>query len=126
MMSPSAIKRTILGPLCNACVEVDHLNNLWQTPQTAFLPLDWNWGAMAKVPAHQIVSVQPCFFEEEADPNRNDSPRLDILIILERRNWVRYHPDAEPIHSWDALPTLPMAERMQRQREIVIQRHIRS
>ena len=122
MLPPPEITELILEPLLSQCVQVSYLCNEWKLPLTCQLPLEFNWGVLAKLPAatrEKIVRVQPQFYEHEADVNRKDMPRLDILITLEDGSWVRYHPEAAPIPSWEALPTQAMRARYNRNWSLV-------
>ena len=58
------------------------------------------WSTIFKTPLGAITEVRPEFFDDEADPNHCDQPRLDILAILVDGGFIRYHPGAFMIASW--------------------------
>ena len=108
----------MFGPLLAQCQLTNEELNEWATPtNTVELPLEWDWAVMAKLDGWQagnITSVRPMFFPEEPDSNQGDKPRLDIMITMSDRSWVRYHPGAAPISSTDRMPTEAMQKRYDR------------
>ena len=48
-------------------------------------------------------SVCARFFQDEPDHNRGNKPRLDVVLTFESGTWVRYHPKAELIWSYDGV-----------------------
>jgi len=81
----------------------------------------WKQLLKADYPATQGSAAQPGlesvsarFFEDEPDANRDDRPRLDIVLTYTDGRWVRYHPKAILIRSDDFLPTPAMRIRYNR------------
>jgi len=67
----------------------------------------------------QVASWELKFYADEADPNFGDKPRLDFELLLADGNWIRWHPDADPIWSTDTLPTRAMTQRRNRQTKLM-------
>ena len=63
-----------------------------------------------------LAAVTATFFEDEADPIRDDKPRLDIVLQFKDTSWMRYHPKADLIKSTDALPSSAMLFRQAHRR----------
>ena len=64
-----------------------------------------------------LIEVTAKFFLDEADPIRNNKPRLDILLRFEDASWIRYHPDTALITSKDTVDTNDMILRKLRQKK---------
>ena len=65
-----------------------------------------------------IETIFPTFYPQETDANREDRPRLAILLTFENGDSVRYHPDAHPMWSSEPHPTEAMQRIMQRLRKV--------
>ena len=82
----------------------------------------WNWRKILgeQWPAGQTLqAVHGCFYPEEADPNRDGAPRLDMVLPFDNAVWVRYHPKARHlIWSTDPMPSPAMAQRMKYKRKM--------
>ena len=63
---------------------------------------EFNWKQM--IGRSVIETIFPTFYPQEADANREDRPRLDILLTFENGDSVRYHPGAHPIWSSEPQP----------------------
>ena len=84
----------------------------------------WDFKKIAKFDGWQadlIISATPHFYDEEPDANRDDKPRLDILLPMSDGTWVRYHLRANPILSHEGA-TQAMQIRCNR-REKVLKQH---
>ena len=74
----------------------------WIVPitQNMLHNLDWmDWPNMVKDEEllrgqHAMISIMPTFYMDEADHNRFDRPRLDLVVYFDDGQAVRYHPDA--------------------------------
>jgi len=86
------------GGLCSR----NHATGRWVVPATEDL-LEikdyYNWPHMLHDEAlahheHNIISIMPTFFMDEADPNHYDRPRLDFVVSFDDGSSVRYHPSA--------------------------------
>ena len=77
---------------------------------------EFNWKQM--IGRSVIETIFPTFYPQEADANREDRPRLDILLTFENGDSVRHHPGARPIWSSEPQPTEAMRMRMQRLRKL--------
>ena len=62
-------------------------------------------------PDKHVVKSFATFFADEPDSNRNNAPRLDIVLTLNDGVTVRYHPKAALIHSTERQPTKAMQQR---------------
>jgi len=122
--SGTNVRRDILDVLYNACWW-DAGAKKWYPPsvETPFQVDEDYWRQLLKAdyPATQGSAAQPGlesvsarFFEDEPDANRDDRPRLDIVLTYTDGRWVRYHPKAILIWSDDFLPTPAMRIRYNR------------
>ena len=114
------IREDVLDPLLAAC-HWDEGTRTWQIPQTARDPrlLDMDWRNMLNIQtAAGITAATPTFYKDEADPNRGDKPRLDIVVSFADGRSVRYHPRAKPIWSDEVQPTEAMSMRYARARTL--------
>ena len=59
-----------------------------------------------------VVSSTATFFEQEADHNRGNKPRLDIVLLFSDGRTARYHPKAKLIWSDELQPTDAMQKRL--------------
>ena len=73
-------------------------------------------GATEMAQHGDIVEIQPTFFTDEADPNRENRPRMDIVISFSDGVSVRYHPRATLVWSNQAYPTALAAVTSRRNR----------
>ena len=62
-------------------------------------------------PGKHVVKSVATFFADEPDSNRNNAPRLDIVLTLNDGVTVRYHPKAALIYSTERQPTKAMQQR---------------
>ena len=62
-------------------------------------------------PGKHVVKSFATFFADEPDCNRNNAPRLDIVLTLNDGVTVRYHPKAALIYSTERQPTKAMQQR---------------
>ena len=62
-------------------------------------------------PGKHVVKSVATFFDDEPEHNRNNAPRLDIVLTLNDGVMVRYHPKAALIYSTESLPTKVMQQR---------------
>ena len=46
---------------------------------------------------HDIRSIMPVYYMDEADDNHFDRPRLDLVITFTDAQKVRYHPNSDRI-----------------------------
>ena len=87
------------------------------------LSLDyWDFKKIAKFDGWQadlIISATPHFYDEEPDANRDDKPRLDILLSMSDGTWVRYHPSADTIHSTASVPSQAVQNRYNRRKNLL-------
>ena len=115
-MSFANMRADVLDPLYDACVW-DEGTQRWVVPREK-TPLsidDAYWAGVlgSKYPAGQtITSCDASFFQAEADSNRQNKPRLDIVLVFSGGTTVRYHPKAALIWSTDSLPTDAMIKRI--------------
>ena len=58
-----------------------------------------------------LVSCVATFFENEPDHNRQNKPRLDIVLTFANGRAARYHPRAKLIWSDEPQPTKAMQKR---------------
>ena len=98
------------------------VNGNWTVQQIEHeLPLgDYKWKDILGEkfpPGRELVSAIATFFPAEADQNRNDAPRLDVVLSFSDGITARYHPKAELIWSTDPQPTEAMQQRINRAAE---------
>ena len=62
-------------------------------------------------PGQRVVKSVATFFEDEPDHNKNNAPRLDIVLTLNDGVTIRYHPNAALIYSTETQPTKAMQQR---------------
>ena len=114
------IKKQILAPLNAACTW-DADTRSWILPNTPEQPLticDWKNALGNKYPrGADVTRCLPTFFLQEADPNNDGAPRLDLVLSFSNGDSVRYHPGATPISSRDPQPTKAMQNRMNLRRK---------
>ena len=109
------LRREVLDPLYAGCLS-NRDTQEWvvsnkETP-LALNPAYWRkvLGAHHPVDA-TLISCIATFFENEPDHNRQNKPRLDIVLKFSDGRTVRYHPKAKLIWSDEPQPTEAMQKR---------------
>ena len=70
------------------------------------------WENVFGYPDAAVASSTATFFEQEANHNRGNKPRLDIVLLFSDGRTARYHPKAKLIWSDEPQPTDAMQQRL--------------
>ena len=114
----SDLRKQVLDPLYAQC-QWNELTHNWMVLNKEIpLALDTDYwekvlGADRPADTH-LVSCIATFFEHEPDHNRQNKPRLDIVLSFSNGRTVRYHPRADLIWSDEQQPTKAMQQRLNR------------
>ena len=112
---PRAIKNIINELYSAYCTQDEHGDWMVDKLEHEFPIHSQNWQQVLGKNFPRGRNLQCCvatFFPQEADHNRENAPRLDLVLTFDDGLSVRYHPKAKLIWSTEKQPTEAMQQRM--------------